>query len=150
MKIQIALMLLVGISVSAQTNLPSPTLTTNWVTAAPNFREFNGELYNVELSKSWHSISGTIQDISGQDILVNATILTADAREGFEDKSVIVKHFPGEKAMGNHIEIRAIHAGTAEWTLSGTRDKEIYQLWDYGLPHRVMVVVTNTTKAVHN
>src|SRR5260221_2789928 len=34
------------------------TVTTNWVTAAPNFREVNGKLYNIEKSTNWITIWG--------------------------------------------------------------------------------------------
>ena len=49
---KIILLLLFPLCAPAQTNT-TRLVTTNWVTAAPSFREVNGRLYNSERSKLW-------------------------------------------------------------------------------------------------
>lgn len=59
--------------VTAQTN--SPTVSTNLVEAAPNFRRVNGQLYNTERSKLWIKMGGEV-DSKKNGVVILQTYVT--------------------------------------------------------------------------
>ena len=95
LKIASLALLLVVQSCFAQTNSP-PVLQTNWITAAPNFREVAGKLYNVDRSKLWSDL-----DMRCHQWNSNHTELCGDRVDGYYPSHIprigdhiVVKNFP--------------------------------------------------------
>jgi hypothetical protein len=140
MKTMLAIVFLAGLSTQAQTN--RPVIVTNWITAAPNFREVNGQLYNIDRSQKWEDFNRCeVIHVSGNLILLDST--------GYgQKKSFLLKNYPKEKfpAAGQIISVRALFVGTQEYP----EFRNTYELYDYGTPHRIMVVVTNPITSTEN
>jgi len=58
-------------------------------------------------------------------------------------RTVILCNYPGnlDPAVGQEISFRAMRIGTTNY------NGEMLELWDYGKPHNVMVVTTNSPPA---
>ena len=145
-----------ALSASAQTNEAAGP-RTNIVAAAPNFREVDGQLYNIGLSKLWRMQSGKILEVQTNSVLLQ-TYATNDVFENvlvpgpgqpgytfgqgghFEQRLVSSHREPAKQIFINHYRI-----GSAEQEISvpamqtGTSriNGAFYEIWDCGLPHSV-------------
>jgi hypothetical protein len=133
---------------------------TNWITAAPNFREVDGKLYNVEKSKLFHEFHGKCEGVSSNSIAVtpiqdksvtpvtaanNPAFVTFLEGKGFWDgQTIIVRNYPTNNLPAKGVDVGgyAMKVGTIELK-SG-----VYELWDYGTPHRVAQVTGVATNSV--
>ncbi|HUZ06562.1 MAG TPA: hypothetical protein VMV89_03655 [Candidatus Paceibacterota bacterium] len=166
-----AIVALAGWRADAQTNV-APVIRTNLVTAAENFREVNGKLYNSGRSVLWKNYQGECLKVLTNGILVQ----TFTIEPVFEATTT---SRPIENYMGGITGYRqvptTVQTGTKEVpslkfflrnypanknpadgeTISfralrtGTIDYngETLELWDYGTPHVAMVVTTNYPRA---
>jgi hypothetical protein len=122
---------------------------TNWVTAAPQFREVNGELYNTEKSIKFQLFEGKIETVLTNAIVLQKEWTSYDLdgspRWNFGDK-IFITNFPAslDPTTGSIKGGRAMRVGTINF------EGDVLQLWDYGTPHRVMVVTTNKTDKISN
>ena len=121
-------------NISAQTN--TPTIRTNYVLADSNFREVGGKVYNVQKSSLFDLRSGSIQDIKGDDVLLDGMSSTLE-----RGHIIILKNYVGEKTHYLKVAARAMKVGIETW--NGSRLGGRFQVWDCGTPHYVAVVVTN-------
>ena len=160
-----------GQRVEAQTNV-APIVTTNWVTAVPYYREVNGHLYNTELSTLWKDFQADVLAASTNGLLVQTfttkpiyqastrsipthnylgaitgyrtvpTTIQVDTQK-IPDLKFFLRNCPPGLAptVGQEISFRAMQVGTIE------EDGGTFQLWDYGMPHIVMIVTTNFSRA---
>jgi hypothetical protein len=151
----------------AQTDV-APTISTNWITAAENFREVNGQLYNTERSVLWTGFQGECLEVLTNAIAISTftiepiyqaatTTEYVPTGEFSPDKPVLVatkvqvgeKKVPGRKIILHNYPANLYAA--AGQTISfraikvGTSNYkgDTLELWDYGTPHVVMVVTTN-------
>ena len=160
-------LLFTTITVQAEsTNVPvAVPLTTNWITAVPWYREVNGQLYNTESSIKFENISADCRSVCSNGILLHwvktqpiyksyswgsqnignfigggtERVKTGEKVE-FE-KNIFVLHHPLQGvAEGQKLDFRAIRIGVTNF------DSSTIELWDYGTPHRVMVISTNNTQ----
>ncbi len=139
-------------------------VTTNTVTADPSFRVVRGQLYNVYKSQLWSRVNGECVDV-----LSNAVI----CREFKTERSVTIRSSPAGRSgafgggggvaysppwrvygsmfiLTNYTGSAKIGATISEKALfvHGIRIAgEPGELWDFGLPHVVTVVTTNTARA---
>ncbi|MGN6556300.1 MAG: hypothetical protein ACTHLW_21525 [Verrucomicrobiota bacterium] len=134
---------------------------TNWITAAPNFREVDGKLYNVDRSSHFSTFSGDCLKVLSNAVLVQTftlkpiyqaatrTEIRNDTVNSFranvpykqhvgDEKElgpiVVIENYPVSKtgpAVGQELNGRAMKIGTKE------QDGQILERWDYGTPHRV-------------
>jgi hypothetical protein len=109
-----------------------PVVATNFVTAGPNYRVFNGRLYNTEFSSNWTDVAGVVVDVSDEE---NILVSNAEKQTCF-----ILKNYTDFRARAAQISTKAICFGTNNWNgeLGG-----IYPAYDCGQPHRVLIVTTN-------
>ncbi len=122
---------------------------TNWIAAASQFREVNGQLYNTDKSKLFERIGGTIVGISNNLVVLETTRAGQLTSGGFysdlriidtiQKEDFVVTNFPmqlqptiGARPQTNIL--KAIRVGTINY------DGQILKLYDYGTPHRAMVV----------
>jgi hypothetical protein len=141
---------------------------TNWVMAAPWFREVDGKLYNTQRSVSFKPFSGQVervltntiilQQISQQPIYGEAkpNSLINDGNflgySGVPIRPVIgwntvyggkifITNFPIDlnTTVGSQVSGAAMPVGRCQ-----INDENLV-VWDYGTPHRVMVITTNST-----
>lgn len=160
----VILALLGTVSALAQTN--TPVLITNMVTAHPDFRRVNGQLYNIRKSRLWRPISGKCAGVSSEGIKLqtyttNKVLEQWYARpsggssvysgEGgvrhqrlvsggrIPDKRIFIKNYSTgyHAAEGQEIAALLMQTGTVEV------DGETLELWDFGTPNVVSVVTTN-------
>jgi RNase P/RNase MRP subunit p29 len=140
MKIQIAFLAL------GLTSFSTIATETNWVVAAPQFREINGQLYNTDLSKKFQGIEGTVIDVSSNFVVLEqestrslyvpwqGTVVTVNKTD------FVVTNFPIslDPTVGANNGCRAMRIGTINY------NGQVLKLYDYGTPHRVMVITTNS------
>jgi hypothetical protein len=163
----VAIAALTGWQVGAQTN-EAPFVRTNWVTAAPFFREVNHQLYNTQRSILWKDLQGDILSVSPNWIVISTFTMkpiyqaATTSREvdnywggiaGYRNVTTQV-HVGDEKMPGQTIllknypdNLQAAVGQTIPFKAlrTGTADYqgERLELWDYGTPHVVMVLATN-------
>jgi len=153
--------------VKAQTNV-TPTIRTNFITAAQSFREVNGKLYNSERSILWTNFQGECLKV-----LTNGLVISTFTMEPVYQMGTTTRFIPGvpgapgrheivpekvqvgeNKVLGRKIILQNYPAGlfpavgqsiTFRSIRVGTSDfnGDTLELWDYGTPHVVMVVTTN-------
>ena len=126
-------------------------LVTNWVAAAPNFRDVNGQLYNSNESVLWHLIDGECTATKGGSVAVrvNTDYGSMPALHGKpttpaeiaspyakHDQMIVLLNYP-KVAIGDNVYCTAMCVGFTNL------HKGDYQLWDCGTLHRVAVVTTN-------
>jgi len=158
---------ILGAQSDAQTNV-APTISSNWITAAKEFREVDGKLYNINRSVLWHGHDGKFLKVSTNGIVVQMfttepvyqaattsrethnswggisgyrtvpTTVQVDTKE-VPDVKCCLRNYPKtlSPAVGQKAFFWAMKTGTTNV------DDEMLELWDYGLPHIVMVVTTN-------
>lgn len=144
-----------------------PTVITNVVTAHPAFRIVKGQLYNTELSTNFATVKGqclavlsngvivqqfeirrTYQEFATNLAQVIAAVSGAPAplikEEYVPVKKIFVRNYPSQPLaeIGSPILARAMRDGIFNY------QSELIELWDYGTPHRVVMVTTN--KAPNN
>jgi hypothetical protein len=172
MKIKIMAVLAVGMAspvchAHAQTNL-APTIRSNWIAAAGNFREVNGQLYNTERSVLWRSFNGKclqvltngilIQTYTNEQTFETVTIsrsvpdlmrggvrtvtspekIPTDIKQVPEMK-LILQNYPTNPKPTVFLSIPFRAFRVGTTDFNG----EKLEVWDYGTPHFVMVVTTN-------
>jgi hypothetical protein len=146
------------IRIQAQTNLTS-VLTTNFVTAAPFFREVNGQLYNTSRSSLWKLLKGRCAWVHTNYVAFYTIIPdfgNAGDQPGWngwdgspyikvqigehEDGSIfLVRNFPTNLLNSSLTQsFRVFHIGIVQNT-----DGQPFDVWDYGKPHVVSIVGTN-------
>ena len=158
-------MTLVCFSAFADTNRPAPLIiTTNQITAAPNFRVVNGQLYNTEKSQLWKSMTGDCLAVSTNGLLVQLfKIDRIYSRGSMSDnqapgayssgphgqrlrqerktplQQIVLVNYPEQlqPAVGQRLSFSAMRAGN---TNAGD---QVLECWDYGLRHVVSVITTN-------
>lgn len=158
MKTAILLLLIGAIPTLSQ----QPSITTNVVTAHPAFRIVNGQLYNTELSTNFATITGqcvavltngvvvqrmeiqqTYQETPTNAAQLTVAIATPSAQLVKEElvpgKKFFIRNHPDQPlpAVGSPIHVRAMRDGVF------TYESEIMELWDCGIPSRVLVLHTN-------
>jgi len=127
----ILIFLALALAAPAQTGRVA-VITTNYVSAAPNYREFHGGLYNADSDPNWSAVSGGIDAVAGDgDILV-----WSEKSHGY----FILKNYSGAKANTLRIYAKAVALGTNEWI---GKYGGYYPTYDCGLPHRIMIYTTN-------
>jgi hypothetical protein len=163
-----------GWQVEAQTNVAT-IVTTNWLTSVPYYREVNGQLYNTERSTLWKEFQADVLDISTNGLLLQTytfkpvyeasttsipthdylgsitgyrtvpTTVQVDTQK-IPDLKFFLRNYPPAlvPAVGQEISFRAMQVGTVN------KDGSIFQLWDYGTLHVVMIVTTNYPRAFRN
>lgn len=139
MKPLLALLALVSAAeVAAQTNAVRTEVTTNYMTAAPNFRVVDDQLYNVERSSRWYQFEGECMRVTNGVVIRLSNVLGPVGNAG-PGQWVCIRNYPtnylpaiGQKLSGKAMRIGTVNIGTA--TL---------ELWDYGTPNVVGVLVTN-------
>ena len=141
--------------------------TTNYVTAAPNFREVNGQLYDITRSVKWESIRCKYQDQEwgfavfrkvdrvktgeyeaherdnpGLGSLGSGYVLvTRGIWEDQDGEYILLKNFPPSHLItGQELTPRLFRVG--ETNFNGS----IVAIYDYGQPHLVPVVTSKTVK----
>jgi len=152
-----------AVSESAQTNFTTAP-RTNIVAAALNFREVDGQLYNISLSKLWKMQSGKILEVQTNSVLLQTystnyvfepVLVAGPGQPGFVighaghyeqrllssnlvlEKQIFINHC----RMGfadQEISVAAMQTGTSR--INGT----LYEVWDCGLPHFVTNVVSSS------
>jgi hypothetical protein len=148
MKIVPLLIAIVFVAISSPAQL-----VTNWITAAPNFREVDGKLYNVEKSALFHQFHGICEGVS-----TNNSIAVTPRQDESEDirwyvsgkgfhwqgQTIVVQNYPtnSQPAKGVDVGGYAMKVGTISLK-SG-----VYELWDYGTPHRVAQITGVATNSV--
>lgn len=144
----------------------SPQLSTNMVSASPNFRRVNGQLYNTEKSKLWENVTGTVISKAGGILIIETYVEqkqslhlaarptgggNAGAYVGGPTPPVAVQKWrePGPTiaitnipdyatlAEGNAIDTEVMRVGVLD---SGGHTLE---LWDRGTLNRALVITTN-------
>ena len=155
------ILLISAIGCFAQTNNIT-VLKTNILTAAPNFREVNGQLYNSSFSKLWKVQSGKIADVSDTGIILQ-TFTTNNVYESvfvkghglagsfsgtsdhYEKRLVSSDLVPAQRifisnyrvgAVDQNIAVPAMKTGTIQ--IGGSTFEE----WDCGKPHYVTNIVS--------
>jgi len=145
----------------AQTNFIIVT-RTNIIQAAPNFREVNGQLYNISFSKLWKTLNGKISVVQENGVLIqtfttnNVYQMVFVAGEGnagaqgsssdryvkrlvsstlIPDKRLFINHYR-IGAVDQDISIPAMNTGTIQ--ISGA----VFEEWDCGLPHIVTNIIS--------
>lgn len=154
-------------SVVAQTNA-IPIVTTNWLPAAPTFREVNGQLYNTSLSVKWKNVQGSVLEISTNGLLIQtfelAQVYKTSTMEvpvrnllreviGYRTVPVATlvgtKTIAGARLLLRHYPARLLPQVGQQISFRampvGTTNDDggALEVWDYGTPHFVMVVTTN-------
>lgn len=166
---------IVGLSAAlgavGQTNKTEKTITTNVVTAAEWFRNVNGQVYNIQKSVLWKDFDGDVLELATNGLIVQT--FTTEPIYGASTRSVDVHDYMGRvsgrrivptkievglkknpqqkllllnfptnlpSGSGQTISFRAMRIGTTNQ--SGGN----FEIWDYGIPHRVAVVSTNSAK----
>lgn len=138
---------------------------TNWVTAAPWFREVDGKLYNTQQSILFKPFQGQCVSILTNGIVLqqmhqeaimrtdrygNGNFLTSTEsyvkigeRTVYGEK-IFIENFPIDlnTTVGSQKNGMAMPVGRCQ--ING----ENLVVWDYGAPHRVMVVTTNEIKTL--
>lgn len=141
----IAIVLIVMIILSAVFLAKAQVAATNLITAAPNFREVDGKLYNIEKSVLWMDFSGRVYGVASNIIIIGRGYIgRLDSHESLvegvnlvQGRKVAIRNCTNGIAVGDQIKGRAMKVGV--WDNSGS----VLQLWDCGLPHRVAVLKTN-------
>ncbi len=126
---------------------------TNWVTAAPNFREVNGQLYNVQRSALFHEIKGVCISTRTNTIGVSTIDETETVKESnlellrlglktgndfyWHGQAIVLLNYP-DATIGARISGYAMRVGTTNLPHGA------YELWDYGTPHHIAVITTNS------
>lgn len=151
-------------------NALSQTVITNWVMAAPSFREVNGKLYNVDRSTNWTSIHGEIEAFATNGAIVKTwdekiiyqTFRYSDSLSGsgnflgagsgpssysvpiatnrVNQKNLFVADFPIDQTKSVIGERVDLRALRIGLT---NCNLGMLELWEYGKPHIVAVVKTN-------
>jgi hypothetical protein len=158
-KIIFFLFLLAQSVFSAETNVVT-VLTTNYVAAAPNFREVNGQLYNVDKSVKFETkdcyfteqydegalmaeITKVVDHVGRSAIDVPGTPAYRPFYKDAPGQKFLVRNFSTTNAIvsGDTIEIRVMRVGQTNF------NSEILPLYDFGKPHVGIVVTARTVKA---
>jgi hypothetical protein len=139
-----------------------PSVTTNIVTAHPAFRLVNGRLYNTDLSTNFATLRGHCIKVLSNGVIVQrieirqtyqesptntAQVLAAVAgapapllkEEYVPGKMFFIRNYPNQPLaeIGSPIVARAMRDGVFSY------ESETIELWDYGKPNQVAVVITN-------
>jgi hypothetical protein len=143
---KVASFLFLGFALTAYSQTPK----TNFVAAAPNFREVDGQLYNIEKSKLWQTIR--IKNVSvktnGTLVMFGKPIYDPNITGRFlipadwvYEKEIFIKHCP-LLVEDTETEIRVIKVKN-EMVNTIESGPLMFETWDYGVPHLVPVVSTN-------
>lgn len=113
---------------------------TNWITAAPNFREVGGQLYNVEKSKLFHNLYGGECNETSKD-WVSVAMPSEQPADFFywHGQTIILVNYPTQATVGEKITGYALRVG--ETNIGNQR----WELWDYGKPHLVASISVTQT-----
>lgn len=139
-----------------------PTVVTNIVTAHPTYRIVNERLYNTDLSTNFATLEGQcvkvltngviVQRIEIRQTYLEVATNTAQAlaalagapaplvkEELVPGKKFFIRNYPDQPlaVIGSPVVARAMRDGVFSY------ESEIMELWDYGTPNKVVVVVTN-------
>jgi hypothetical protein len=146
-----------------------PIVKTNYLQAVNWYRDVNHQLYNTHHSVAFESIEAEVKAVYANGVLFNWTKkrtiygkappsdslasegnflgsapsgIVAPQRPiiGYEtifSKDIFVLHYQNGAASGEKLLFRAMQVGTTNL------DGNTIELWDYGMPHIVQVVVTN-------
>jgi hypothetical protein len=130
---------------------------TNWLTSVSWYRDVGGQLYNTEKSVKFEAFGGMVKQVLPNAIVLQQVYTVAgnsiplpDGNGGnvwtipklktvYGDK-IFITNFPDalQPTTGSMQHGRAMRIGTVRF------GGDMLQLWDYGTPHRVAVVTTNT------
>lgn len=155
----------------AQTDKVEKIVTTNIVTSADWFRNVDGKLYNTQKSALWTNIQVNVLQATTNGLLIQTfttepiheastrTIATRNylghitsqrvvpttvevGSKKVPLQTILLRNYPTNLvgSVGKTMSIRAMRVGTTD------HKGEVVELWDYGTPHRVVVVSTNRVK----
>jgi hypothetical protein len=163
-----AIVALAGWRAAAQTNL-APVIRTNQITAAENFREVNGKLYNSDRSVLWTNFQADCLRVSTKELLLSTFTMnpvydvvatTKIVHRGIYDdigeprlvpeqvkvgdqkvsgKKIILQNYPPELFPA----VGQVLNFRAMRIGTSSSYGDTLELWDYGTPHVVMVLTTN-------
>jgi hypothetical protein len=163
-----AIVALTGLQAAAQTNL-APVIRTNQITAAENFREVNGKLYNSDRSVLWTNFQADCLRVSTKELLLSTFTMnpvydvvatTKIVHRGIYDdigeprlvpeqvkvgdqkvsgKKIILQNYPPELFPA----VGQVLNFRAMRIGTSSSYGDTLELWDYGTPHVVMVLTTN-------
>lgn len=132
------------------------TLTTNWVQAAPNFREVGGKLYNIEKSTNFVVIEGDFeQKVEGGSLMNCYTLRSTGHMTGGDgsfgsghyvhgqivrenEHEIFIRNVEGSPTTGSKIKVKAMRVGNVDI------DSKTLEAWDCGKPHVVPVIKPNS------
>jgi hypothetical protein len=162
--------LLIAVALQFCRYLRAQTVITNWVTAAPEFREVNGQLYNTEKSVRFVDLSGKCTSLFTNGFLLQQTgtrTIYQTYRTGSSDSSRYGNFLGGgsrpafasrkvgdEEILLDVVFVRNYPASLGRGSRIDCRAMpvgkveyrgETYSAYDYGLPHVVPILVTNAT-----
>jgi hypothetical protein len=119
-------------------------VTTNWYRASENIREVNGQAYDRDRSPKWKLRGFNILDVRSDGLLARERISGFKYQQNSEGVFFLLLNYPKElaPAVGQARNYRMMNLGTTNI------DGRVIELWDYGKPHLVPVVVTNKMPAL--
>jgi hypothetical protein len=160
--------LLIGVTLQFCRCLDAQTVVTNWIAAAPEFREVNGQLYNTEKSVRFVALSGKCTAVFTNGFLlqqIETRPIYETYRTGSSDSSSYGNFlgggsrpaFASRKVRDEEILLDVVFVSNYPASIGrGSRINcravsvgrveykgETYSAYDYGLPHVVPVLVTN-------
>jgi len=159
---------LLATSALAQTNTVR-IFSTNYVEAASNFREVDGQLYNIQKSQRWENVRCKYQDQAGELTVCrvierekigerppppktdsNSGLMQSFSMPVYIDRGIykdvdgafiLLKHFPESHLVtGQMLAPRLLRIG--ETNFNGA----VVAVYDCGTPHMVPVVTSKTIK----
>ena len=131
----ILLFTVAALSAFAQTNTVR-VFTTNYVAAAWNFREVNGQLYNVmRSSKAEHGTFEFQRQVNGLALFTK--LQTAGNGDDISVNVMVTNYPPQNTVTGQRVLLDVIRIGTA-----ADNEGHVAELCDYGTPHLVPVVTS--------
>ena len=88
---------------------------------SPAIKSVNGKIYDVNHNYLWKLKSGTIEDISGNEILVMG-----------REENFVLKNYPGQSALTKSVSVMAMSIGIGKFKYDGVSYSGTYETWDCG------------------
>lgn len=88
---------------------------------SPVIKSVNGKIYDVNHNYLWKLKSGTIEDISGNEILVMG-----------REENFVLKNYPGQSALTKSVSVMAMSIGIGKFKYDGVSYSGTYETWDCG------------------
>ena len=125
------------LTAGAATNNPPARWTTNWVTAAPQFRIVRRQIYNSEQSSLWEYTSIKVHALSSNGV-IGSSFTSTEKRDYIYGDYVVVTNLPGTPpTRGKDVSFRAMRVGQL------TNVAGVLKILDCGTPNRAQMVYSN-------